>query len=468
MTEKRIKFRKEITLFDIPKTRFWTGIIIGLLYAIIIYSFLYLSREAIRIGFVLSYNYDVWVLSDEEVNFYNFFFASVSMLFGHAICFNFWIHYPKKFGEKNKKYFKKFSILNDIWGLNTAHFMYITKLGSLYGVWFGCTLGFYVFSLYPKIKYLLIAIIIVVFLDQWKALRLMYPKKSLKWMGTSMIVIVSLSFGFSRINVINYKKINEGYLKNSLEYNYALTIPTSNYSQRNENISLIRDLYFVYPKNQLDTSKMPTIIFENNKIKFAELSLVIESVKAEYGYEFNRPPFYFQLHIDKDIPYKYIKKLKDELSKNGLSRIIYRTISKKNNFPQKYSMKFGIPFILPPNKLLPTPPPYLIENVKKENCIAIALSSSYILFENSKIPYNGLKQRIINKISEDNKRVFYLIVDNKCSYNQYIQVIDQFFTAIYYLRDNLSQEKYGKPYNKLNYNESDSIRIIYPINIFEE
>ena len=48
----------------VPRGRLITGILIGLLFAFCFYAFLYVCREALRILFFMTNDYDVLVLSD--------------------------------------------------------------------------------------------------------------------------------------------------------------------------------------------------------------------------------------------------------------------------------------------------------------------------------------------------------------------------------------------------------------------
>ena len=79
----------------IPKYRLISGLFIGIIYAFIFYSFLYFTRESFRL-LTADENYSLWVLNDNEVNFYNLFFAFLSVFFSHSICFSFWFERPGK------------------------------------------------------------------------------------------------------------------------------------------------------------------------------------------------------------------------------------------------------------------------------------------------------------------------------------------------------------------------------------
>ena len=95
------KKNQRIAELKIPRSRFIIGIVLGLLYSFLFYSFLYLARESLR-GLSITKEYDLWVLSSEEVSFYNLFFAFISVIIGQSICFSFWINRPKQVFQKTK------------------------------------------------------------------------------------------------------------------------------------------------------------------------------------------------------------------------------------------------------------------------------------------------------------------------------------------------------------------------------
>ncbi len=80
--------------FRLSKTRLITGILLGLSFSFLFYSILYLTREGLRINSVTD-NYDLWVLTDDEVRFYNLVFAFFSVIIGQSICFTFWLNKSK-------------------------------------------------------------------------------------------------------------------------------------------------------------------------------------------------------------------------------------------------------------------------------------------------------------------------------------------------------------------------------------
>ena len=196
----------ETKLFKIPKSRLIIGLLAGLFFAFCFYAFMYLTRESFR--FVsLTEDYDLWILTDKEVGFYNLFFAFVSVIFAQSISFSFWFDKPQNIFSKRK--FQRILIRKDQSALNTYFLFWFSELAVIYGLTFGSTYigGFYVFSFYPKYNYIFVFIILVLFLQTWNSIRRINKKQSLKWLFISMLVVSTIAFGLSKVNLIDYKSI---------------------------------------------------------------------------------------------------------------------------------------------------------------------------------------------------------------------------------------------------------------------
>ena len=190
-------------LFRISKARLVYGITLGLLSAFIFYSFLYLFREVIRI-FSITEDFNIWVLTDSEVNFYNLFFAYLAVIAGQAVCIRFLLDKPRKLFTKQKRYWNT-AIIHDQRFLYIYFLNWFAKLAVLYALFFGVTFdnAFYAFSFYPKYNYLFILIILVLFLQSFTSIRRIF-RNSLKYLLLSAIVLSALAFGLSRINLLDY------------------------------------------------------------------------------------------------------------------------------------------------------------------------------------------------------------------------------------------------------------------------
>jgi hypothetical protein len=175
-------------------------------------------REVARF-FSITEKYDIWVLTDQEMNFYNLFFAYLSLIFAQSVCLSQWFGRIRRPFEKIN--LKKSSILNDQLFLNIFFLSWFFRLATLYALFIGILgAGFYVFSFYPKYNFMFIFMLIVLFLQTWNTIRRAYGRKAFKWMLYSAIIISVLAFAFSRINLVDYQKINEIVLNKNIAYKY--------------------------------------------------------------------------------------------------------------------------------------------------------------------------------------------------------------------------------------------------------
>jgi len=77
-----------------------TGIIVGLAFAVSLYLLLYLTRDTFRVLSIFTAQKDIvsfWNLSDSETRFYNFFYASISLILGQSACLIYWFDLPRKY-----------------------------------------------------------------------------------------------------------------------------------------------------------------------------------------------------------------------------------------------------------------------------------------------------------------------------------------------------------------------------------
>lgn len=458
---------KKENLIKIKKNRFIVGILIGLGYAISFYSILYLIRESFRI-LPAALSYDIWVLSDTDVNFYNIFFAFISVIFGQSVCFTYWFNNPKKlFG---RYYLRQISIVNDQRVFTWYFLSWFSKLAVVFGIMFGTSLhgAHYVFSFYPKYNYVFILIIIVLFFSTWNNIRLTFKKQSLKWLMTSIIIVTALSLGLSRVNVIDYKAINKLYLQNSIYYNHILELPESDSYSRLEKRSLVEDIYIVYPKYDQHAKSEPIIVIDNKKVQIEELNRKINELQ-QLRYESDRYYTLFNLHVHKGINMNFINKVKQEISKANVFRIAYAVVPINSKYDQRYYKEKVVYTRIPKYKSDSILYRELINSIKKySNQIEInEVNKNSCLVNDTVINYSELKETLINQIALDTNFIIIFRVNNKVEFSSYIKVITYTYEAITELIDLYSMNRFSKKYDLLKNDQRKEVRHKYPIRIFE-
>lgn len=455
-------------LFEIPRIKFVTGILIGLGYSITFYSLLYLIREAFRI-FTATWTHDLWILSDAEVNFYNLFFAFISVIFGHSVCFTFWFNRPKKlFG---RYCLRQTSIVNDQRVFTWYFLSWFSKLAVVFGIWFGTTLtgAHYVFSFYPEFIYLFVLIIIVLFFSSWTNIRLTYKKQSLKWLLTSILTVIVLSFGLSRINVIDYKAINESYLKNGVDYKYLLELPESDSYSRLEKRSLVDDIYIVLPKKQQRANTEPIIVINNQEIEIKELGQKVNELKLLW-HESNRKYIRFNLHVHKEIKVEFIKQVHRELSKQNVFRISYAVVPVNPEYEQGYYTDQAFFTKIPryiSDSILYSKLNFDLQKFTNQFELKVINDNSCSV-NGTLTEYSKLKEIFINQIPEDTNFVIKFHVKNEVRFSTYLKVLSIITESIHELRNLSSLSRFSKEYYRLiDEKEIKEINNKYPWRILE-
>ena len=117
-------------------------------------------------------------------------------------------------------------------------------------------------------------------------------------------------------------------------------------------------------------------------------------------------------------------------------------------------------------------PPDEIQNVKvdKDRMAAILINEhGDVLLDGNPISIfqikNNLKPRIISKIDlPSNKKLIVSVkTDRKTNYNTYIQALDQVKQAYFEVRDEYSNQNFGKKYNDLVPEQQDVVKDKIPI-----
>ena len=187
------------------------------------YGLFYVIRETVRY-MSLTPEYGLWVFTEEEVRFYNTFYAFVSTILGIASGITFLIDRPLSF---KKKGIIKTSILNDQRVLNWSFLSWASKLSMFFSFYFISARTEPDFLQIPEYKYLLILICIVLYLQLWtNIIRYIKINKLYFIFIGAMIYVAALLLG--SVNLIDYKQINDQILSKNIPYAYGLSLPESN------------------------------------------------------------------------------------------------------------------------------------------------------------------------------------------------------------------------------------------------
>ena len=444
---------------DIEVKSFVFSIASGIFFSFVFYSFLCLSREIIRL-FSITRTFDIWILSDQEVSFYNLFFAYISLFFAQAICFSQW------FG-KNRKPFEKINIqksaiVNDQWFLNTVFLCWFTRYSTLYALFIGIASegGFYVFSFYPKYNFLFILVLIVLFLQTWVSIRRVYKQKALKWMLISALMISVLAFAYSKINLVDYQEINRIVLKKNIAYTYKLELAEADTFEYLHH-RCMSEIYVVKP---LDTTKStnPLIIFNGNELSFDSLEqklLIYTNSMEDYSPSFSK---FFRLHIDKSIKMSFINQLKGILANTGFRMVEYAVIPKNREYDERYYTYCYSSW-------------RLIDWKSYENAdidefdilLSVSCFNDSVQINNIVYPKNDFYSTIKQQVEKHDNYLVTFSVNDEMTFADYIFVLSEYKRAVQTVRNEYAIIKYSTEYEMLGSEEYDIIRNKKPVSIME-
>jgi hypothetical protein len=467
----------------------FSGFLIWVLCAYIMYAFFQVFRETIR--FLTAHLGDevLLVLSPTENYFYNLFFASIASALGYSIAQRFVLQNSSYIHNASTKSLIRRAITKE--GFHTWSFMlWFGKLGSLLGISYWISAFQYELDIISEFPLFLILLPLVLFYSSWPNISRLFKEKK-GWLFVSLTCIfLVLSFGFSFKNFLNHEKINNNLLKRSIEQTFDLQIPLSQSFEKKLRRSFTLEIYIVMDTTTSDT---PLIFFQQitKNVKISNIPMAVNLEREKLSkYEYGQ--LQANLHIDARIKMQYIKPILEELRKANLRWIQYSTARKYSRYPSDYPYfkQFGIQRVLFPGyypefeefldsaeqinlkgKAFKLSESYMYRNaqLKNKHRIEINLSPNSILLNNQQIDLLKLEQTVYRYIKKYTPE--YLIILNTqddVTYKQYIEVLDLLYTQIDRLRNELYYELYQKPYEQQYWHsEPDTIKRLFPRNIIE-
>jgi len=468
MTLKKTTLHLSMSTLKVSRFRFIFGILIGLVHAFAFYSFLYIFREAFRL-LSITEAYEVWILKDTEVGFYNLVFAFIAVIMAQSACFIFWFDRPQKIFHKHS--LKAKIIVNDQRVLNWSFLSFFSKISLIWIIIFGLTFqgGYYTFSLYPDCNYFFILVIIVLFFQTWNTIRLRFKSKGLTKMLISIAIVSGVSVVLSRIDVIDYKKINALVLQNNIFENYHLEVPKSDaYIIPDDHSSpffkRIKNIYVVTTKSAPDSDK-PLIIIDGEELTFEGVE---EKLMEWIRLKIDLTEITIRLVIHANIKMEVVNKVKEKISKAFIPKIAYAVTPLNPEFDHRYYRNLSISASLPiVNELIDTRLDLSIANYS--NIIKINQSEGeYCLFNDSLTEITHLKGLIKSKIYENPDYLIKLYVNDNLSFSDYIKILSSYREAVDELRKEFAMIRFhGKAYDDLGYHELREVKGKYPDNMIE-
>ncbi|WP_298903657.1 hypothetical protein [uncultured Psychroserpens sp.] len=446
-----------INLRQMSKRRLLVAIFIGLASGVVIYSFSYIIREVSR---VISFSYDLYpnILNETDRNFYNLFFAGLSLILGNSIALSFIFSRPQKL--MSRRGFKRKRIVNEqiFLGFNFAH--WFAKLGFMFGAFAICCVEYPIWS---DSRYIIAGILIIaLYLESWKTLNKVLKRRKWKFMLVHAIVLCLLSLGLSRVNLTNYKAIDQI----ALEANPVVDLPTSFY---------YRDTQWRYPQIDFKVIKNNDgkIVIKNEEGNTIEMHKIPSEIarKSLWFREELRDYLEIRLSIDKTIKLNYVKQIEANLYASGYYMVGY-VVYNENPYTRNYNQQSFRNFIT--NHVLqfrpgdassypPIPEPFL-NNRSFKDSLNVHVGNE-IVIDSLVVPHAMLIRKFKNYISKET--VVNYIISEETTYQEYITALSAQFRAAHDLREK-EQTVFDEFKSSEAYiDEREELRYKYPINTID-
>ena len=445
---------------EIPKYKYLVSFVIGLLLAYSLYAIQYITREMIRASSISED--DLWMLSDSEVSFYNLIFAFVAFIMAQSFCFEFLFNQPKR--TFNTKPGRLQTIVHEQRFLNWYFLAWFSKVAIMYGLLF-CTAGlgdFYIMSFYPDFNYMFILMVVVLFLQTWNGLLLTFKRRAFKWMIVSLLILTTLSFGLSKVAIVDYTALNELVIQKRLDVQYKLRLPrTVVYQNIGFRFRNLPSIALVTPKDT--ASNQPLLCIGLRKIVISKLPLEILQMRAKQASELRdfMPVF---LKIDKEVPMSYVHEVKKELAFVNIQRLNYLVIPSVAKYDKRYYQGSNRTFLSVVNTdyFAPKHDAYWKIAAAVSNKIEVSVSNSEYLIDGVTISLDEFALVLRKRVNQNLDYAIILNFKENVNFGTYFDLVSRIHEAIYSLRDEVANDNYSLNYKTIEdnyyYERTDEIR----------
>lgn len=280
----------------------------------------------------------------------------------------------------------------------------------------------------------------------------------------SFIIVSLLSFSFSNIQIIDYKKLNYNILSKNIEHAYSIELPLIENSQSVSHKNLCIDTYVVPDTTNLYSKK--TFIYINNiKQDLDSVQNHIDDIK-KFVLQDEIPYVRLNLFIHQHIKMNEVNLLFNKLAQNGINWVSYAGYGGKENFYSKlYIHQQTHPFNISHFKEINSVERYI--NHYDNNLIILLDENAQLKLNNTNILKENFKKVIVDSIKNNPNYLIVLQSNKNVYYSTFIEVLLELHDAVFELRNNYSLEVYSLFYNELNYVELKEINKKYPFRIIQ-
>ncbi|WP_143106461.1 hypothetical protein [Pustulibacterium marinum] len=434
------------------------GIVLGVFSAFALYEFGYMIREIIRVSSIDD-AYNIFVLSDLQTWFYNFFLGAVAAIFGQSVTINYWLYKPKQ--SFQKKTVHRNAIVNDqrnlmsyflSWFLRVAQFAFLAMVPAM---------SYYSEGLNTYYVLICVLIILVLFLQSWTSLRLVYKRESLRYMGISFAAIIGVALTFSFINFLDYQTLNKNVLAKNIMRAYEIQLPKSDayekVSSRTKNIPI----YIVKDSIAADST---LFYFENTAMNKSQMIDEIQRLKSSLRtipFEFY---ISFNIHVGEGVTMKEINKIREVVSYFGINWTGFAVAPNKDTHEQHANDKHTVYLRVPDKAAF-----YKFDSVHQYNPIIKITQTAQdkCLWNGEEVQLNTLKQQLYDMPTTNPNYFVYFYSNEDASYKNYIQIVLAAKEALQLQRDTLALKQFHRSYQNTTDTQKMELNYELPFRFME-
>ena len=442
-----------------------SGVVMALLMSFVFYFFSCAMLEAFRLMTVTP-EFDIWVPSEKERSFYQLFFAFVSTLLAQSFCLAYWFDGPRRFFERGHR--SAVQIVNGQRNLNWYFLYWFAKVFLCWFCIFSFPGAFYAFSLYPGFKHLFILLIIVLFMHPWVAMRQAFKRKTVKWMALSAVLVAVLAFGMSRINVVDYKSLDNAFLSRNVPHRYSLELPETETLEKVEHATLSKNAYLVQSKDKTESKCL--IVVDGKTVDLKAFSESMEDWRLCHN-EADFPLLNCRLNIDKKVKMKDVDEVRQALADMRFYRIQYAVVPRRRELDVRYYTFLSLHSLRIPVRFLDDSlyQKWIVDVSEIPNQIVV-MPKGIGTFEINGVTTEGkeCKARFKDLIRQDLNYIIRFKVGDEMLYGDYITVMASAMEALNDLKEEYAMERYLKHWAQLYPEEEEEVYYRFPFRFFED
>ena len=451
---------------DLKNYRLYLSLLIFTGLSLALYTFAILLRDVFRL-LTVAFFHTQWILSPQEITFYNLVYAFFSVLIAQSFAVVFYLDRPKLFFNKTK--LMKSVVINNQRFLPFNFFFWFAKLALLYAAFYGLSIRgmFHTFSWYDSYSYLFLLFIIILFLNAWNSTNKLFNRHRLRYMFLNFVIISISALCLSQIRLKPVDDILNQVAEKDIHSRHLMVLPESDFSD-----TIYRSDYIAHNFNIVKNRMDSTVIWRNQKYYSLDSTRTsIYHLKKEHDekpYWINA--FAIQLFVHSEIKMKNVNDFISEASKGGARVILFAVLPTNNSFDYRFYQNRNLYLSLPDwykkDDLFPS---RILESIDEfSNIIKIELKDKDACLVNGRqVPHQNLKTILKVIIDKDHNYLIKLITSDDNTYSDFIQTYASLRSGLTQIRDEASQKFYGKQVEDLSYeeyhelNEKYGVKIIY-------